>query len=121
MAKKLEGKNILLNGIIEVMRDTKAQNIVSLDLKNIESAICKHFIICTGTSNTHVNSIESNIRKTISKKLTEKPFNVEGNNIGEWVLIDYYDIIVHIFQESTRNFYDIEGFWGDAEFTNYTD
>ena len=119
MGKKLDKTNILLENIINVIKDAKGKNIISLDLRKIESAICKHFIICTGTSNTHVNSIENKIIKTISKELGEKPRHTEGNNIREWILMDYYDIIVHVFQEKTREFYNIEDFWGDAKFTNY--
>ncbi len=118
MAKKLDQTNILLKHIINVIKNAKGEEIVSLDLRKIESAICKYFIICTGTSSTHVNSIESKIKKTISQDLGEKPWHTEGNNVGEWVLMDYYDIIVHVFQEKTRKFYNIEDFWGDAKFTN---
>ncbi|MBT5614843.1 MAG: ribosome silencing factor [Flavobacteriales bacterium] len=119
MAKKIDATNILLENIINAIQDVKGKEIISLDLRKIDSAICKYFVICTGTSNTHVNSIESNIKKTISRDLGEKPFHIEGNNIGEWVLMDYYDIIVHVFQEKTRAFYNIEDFWGDAKFKNY--
>ena len=119
MAKKIDATNILLENIINAIQDVKGKEIVSLDLRKIDSAICKYFVICTGTSNTHVNSIESNIKKTISRDLGEKPFHIEGNNIGEWVLMDYSDIIVHVFQEKTRAFYNIEDFWGDAKFKNY--
>ena len=119
MAKKLDQTNILLKHIINVIKNAKGEEIVSLDLRKIESAICKYFIICTGTSSTHVNSIESKIKKTISQDLGEKPWHTEGNNVGEWVLMDYYDIIVHVFQEKTRKFYNIEDLWGDAKFTNY--
>ena len=119
MAKKIDATNILLENIINAIQDVKGKEIVSLDLRKIDSAICKYFVICTGTSNTHVNSIESNIKKTISRDLGEKPFHIEGNNIGEWVLMDYSDIIVHVFQEKTRVFYNIEDFWGDAKFKNY--
>ena len=119
MAKKIDATNILLENIINAIQDAKGKEIVSLDLRKIDSAICKYFVICTGTSNTHVNSIESNIKKTISRDLGEKPFHIEGNNIGEWVLMDYSDIIVHVFQEKTRAFYNIEDFWGDAKFKNY--
>jgi ribosome-associated protein len=121
MAKKLDETNILLKQIINVIQDVKGKEIISLDLRKIESAICKYFIICTGTSSTHVNSIESNIKKQISQNLGEKPWHTEGNNIGEWVLMDYYDIIVHVFQEKTRKTFNIEDFWGDAKFTNYKD
>ena len=119
MAKKIDATNILLDNIINAIQDVKGKEIISLDLRKIDSAICKYFIICTGTSNTHVNSIESNIKKTISRDLGEKPFHIEGNNIGEWVLMDYSDIIVHVFQQKTRAFYNIEDFWGDAKFKNY--
>jgi ribosome-associated protein len=119
MAKKIDATNILLENIINSIQDVKGKEIISLDLRKIDSAICKYFVICTGTSNTHVNSIESNVKKTISRDLGEKPFHIEGNNIGEWVLMDYYDIIVHVFQEKTRAFYNIEDFWGDAKFKNY--
>ena len=119
MIKKLDETNILLKKIINVIQEAKGKEITSLDLRNIDSAICKYFIICTGTSNIHVNSIENKIKKIILKELGEKPYNTEGNNLGEWVLIDYYDIIVHIFQEKTRIFYNIEEFWGDAKFKNY--
>ena len=119
MTKKLEETNILLKHIVNTIQDAKGKEIMSLDLREIEVSICKYFIICTGTSSTHVNSIESKIKNTISKNLGEKPWGTEGNSVGEWVLMDYYDIIVHIFQEKTRTLYNIEDLWGDAEFTNY--
>lgn len=119
MAKKLEKTTILLKNIINVIQDAKGKEIISLDLRKIESAICKYFIICTGTSSIHVKSIENKIKKTISQNLGEKPWHIEGNNISEWILIDYYDIIVHVFQENTRRFYNLEDFWGDAKFTKH--
>ena len=94
---------------------SKGIEIISLDLKKIESAICKYFIICTGTSNTHTKSIENKIRKVISKDLEEKPLHIEGNNTGEWILMDYVDIVIHIFQKNIRDFYNIESLWGDAQ------
>lgn len=119
MAKKLDETNILLENMITVIQNIKGKDIISLDLRKIESAICKYFIICTGTSNTHVNAIENNLKKTIAKDFGEKPFHIEGGNIAEWVLMDYYDIIIHIFQEKTRSFYKLEEFWGDAILKNY--
>ena len=119
MAKKIDATNILLENIINSIQDVKGLEIVSLDLRKLDSSISKYFVICTGTSNTHVKAIEGSIKKTISKDLGEKPLHVEGNRIGEWILMDYSDIIVHIFLEKTRSFYNIEDFWGDAEFKNY--
>ena len=121
MSTKLEEKNILLKHIIRTIQDAKGIEIVSLDLRKIETAIFKYFIICTGSSNTHVNAIEGKIKKNISQDLGEKPWRIEGVNTGEWILMDYYDIIVHIFQQKTREFYNIEDFWGDAKFTKYKD
>ena len=73
---------------------------------------------CTGTSNTHVTAIVSSIRKHVSKELKEKPFSIEGNENQEWVLIDYVDVVVHVFQREIREYYDIENLWGDAKITN---
>ena len=119
MTKKIYETNILLKNIINAIKDVKGQNIISLNFKDIESAICKYFVICTGTSNTHVNAIEGTIKKQISKQNNEKPWHIEGNYNGEWVLMDYSDVVVHIFQKKIREFYNIEDFWGDAKFTNY--
>ena len=119
MAKKIDKTNILLENIINAIQDVKGNKIISLDLRKIDSAICKYFVICTGTSNTHVSAIEGSIKKSIAKDTGEKPWHVEGNNKGEWVLMDYSDIVVHIFQKKIREFYNIEDFWGDAKFINY--
>ena len=119
MAKKIDKTNILLENIINAIQDVKGNKIISLDLRKIDSAICKYFVICTGTSNTHVSAIESSIKKAIAKDTGEKPWHVEGSNTGEWVLMDYSDIVVHIFQKKIREFYNIEDFWGDAKFINY--
>ena len=119
MAKKIDKTNILLENIVTAIQDVKGKGIISLDLRKIDSAICKYFVICTGSSNTHVSAIEGSIKKSIAKDTGEKPWHVEGNNTGEWVLMDYSDIVVHIFQEKIREFYNIEDFWGDAKFINY--
>ena len=119
MANKIDKTNILLENIVNAIQDVKGKEIISLDLRKIDSAICKYFVICTGSSNTHVSAIEDSIKKSIAKDRGEKPWHVEGNNKGEWVLMDYSDIVVHIFQKKIREFYNIEGFWGDARFINY--
>ena len=119
MTKKIDKTNILLENIVNAIQDVKGKEIISLDLRKIDSAICKYFVICTGTSNTHVSAIEGSIKKSIAKDTGEKPWHVEGSNTGEWVLMDYSDIVVHIFQKKIREFYNIEDFWGDAKFINY--
>ena len=107
--------NILLEHIILAINEMKGKEIITLDLQKIDVSVCKYFIICTGNSNTHVNAIESNIKKIISKEVGDKPYGVEGTNKGEWILMDYVDIVIHIFQKNIRDFYNIEGLWGDAQ------
>ena len=104
---------LILNGIEEV----KGVDTNLLDLREIENTVCDYFIICSGTSNTHVNAIVSSIQKTVSKTIHDKPWHVEGSDNAEWVLMDYVNVVVHVFQKHTREFYDIEGLWGDAKVT----
>jgi ribosome-associated protein len=96
------------------MQDIKAKEIVSLNLKELDAAVCDYFIICHGTSNTHVNSIADSVIETTIKSLKDKPFSKEGFQTGEWILLDYGDIVVHIFQKEIRDFYNIEKLWGDG-------
>ncbi|WP_420321859.1 ribosome silencing factor [Flagellimonas sp.] len=104
---------LILHGIEEV----KGVDINLLDLREIENTVCDYFIICNGTSNTHVNAIVSSIQKTVSKAIQDKPWHVEGSENAEWVLMDYVNVVVHVFQKQIREFYDIEGLWGDAKVT----
>ncbi len=105
--------SLILHGIEEV----KGVDINLLDLREIENTVCDYFIICNGTSNTHVNAIVSSIQKTVSKAIQDKPWHVEGSENAEWVLMDYVNVVVHVFQKHIREFYDIEGLWGDAKVT----
>ncbi len=104
---------LILQGIEEV----KGHDINILDLREIENTVCDYFIICNGTSNTHVNAIVGSIQKTVSKAIKDKPWHVEGEDNAEWVLMDYVNVVVHVFQKQIREYYDIEGLWGDAKFT----
>ena len=98
----------LIDEIIFGIEDVKGIDINIMDLRNITNTVCEFFILCTGTSNTHVSAITNSVRKNVSKKLKEKPFSLEGLENQEWVLIDYIDVVVHIFQGDTREYYDIE-------------
>ena len=99
------------------MEDIKGENIALLDLRNIENTVCDYFIICDGNSNTQVNAITSSIQKNVSKSIHEKPYQIEGTENAEWVLMDYVNIVVHVFQKHKRTYYDIENLWGDANIT----
>ena len=121
MVTETYNTDILLQTILQGIKDVKGLDIISLNLKRIETAICKYFIICTGSSNTHVNAIELNIRKKVAKELQEKPWHTEGKSSAEWILMDYTDIVIHIFQKEIREFYKLEEFWGDAEVINHSE
>ena len=111
--------NILLKNIVSAIQDIKGEDIISLDLRRINSSVCDYFVICTGKSDTQVKAIQRNIEQYVFKKNSEKAYNIEGSNIGEWILINFSDVIVHIFQKNIREFYNIEELWGDAKFTRY--
>jgi len=107
--------------IVKSIQDIKGQNIIRLDLRNLENAPTNQFIICEGSSNTQVSAISDNIFKRIKEELGLRPNHVEGQSDAKWILVDYFDIIVHIFYPETRVFYDIENLWIDAEKIEYAD
>lgn len=117
MIKKEIGNDQLIAQILKGIEEVKGKDISILDLRDIENTVCNYFIICNGTSNTQVNAIVNSIQKTVSKELKDKPWHVEGSENAEWVLIDYVNVVVHVFQKHIREFYDIEGLWGDAKTT----
>ena len=108
----------LVDEILYGIEDVKGVEVHIMDLSKISNTVCKFFILCTGTSNTHVAAIANSVKKNVSKKLKEKPYSMEGIENQEWVLIDYVDVVVHIFQREIREFYDIENLWGDAKIIN---
>ena len=114
MTSKEVPTDLLIAEIIKGMEEIKAQDIQILDLREIENTVCDYFIICNGTSNTQVNAIVNSVQKHVSKTLQEKPWHIEGSDNAEWVLMDYVHVVVHVFQKHIREFYDIEGLWGDA-------
>ncbi len=117
MAKEKISADQLISVIISGIEDVKGKEINILDLRGIENTVCDYFIICEGTSNTQVNAIVNSIQKTVSKQLKDNPWHTEGADNAEWVLIDYVDVVVHVFQKHIREYYDIESLWGDAKTT----
>ncbi|AIM59467.1 ribosome silencing factor [Cellulophaga lytica] len=117
MQKKTASADELITLILQGIEEVKGHDINLLDLREIENTVCDYFVVCNGTSNTHVNAIVSSIQKTVSKAIQDKPWHVEGSDNSEWVLLDYVNVVVHVFQKQTRDFYDIEGLWGDAKVT----
>ncbi|HKJ49560.1 ribosome silencing factor [Christiangramia echinicola] len=118
MSKKEINSDQLIANIIKGIEEVKGNDIDILDLREIENTVCDYFIICNGTSNTQVNAIVNSIQKTVSKNLKDKPWHIEGSDNAEWVLMDYVNVVVHVFQKHIREFYDIESLWGDAKITS---
>ena len=117
MIKKKSSPDELIALIIKGIEDIKGENISLLDLRKIENTVCDYFIICNGNSNTQVNAIINSIQKIVSKGIQEKPYQIEGVENAEWILMDYINVVVHVFQKKTREYYDIENLWGDAKIT----
>jgi ribosome-associated protein len=117
MTKAYNSADNLIAQIILGIDEVKGQEVQLLDLRNIENTVCDYFIVCTGTSNTHVSALVGSIQKVVSKAIHEKPFHTEGLDNSEWVLMDYIDVVVHVFQRGVREHYNIEELWGDAEIT----
>jgi ribosome-associated protein len=112
--KVLEVTDVLKTEIINGIQEKKGKEIVCLNLAKINSTVCDYFVICHGTSNTHVSSIADAVEETVQKHTGVKPRRREGFANAEWLLLDYLDIVVHIFQEDVRNYYRIEDLWADA-------
>lgn len=115
MTNKIPKTDELISKIIEGIENVKGIDVELLDLREIDNTVCDYFIISTGTSNTHVSAIVSSIEKTVSKAIKEKAWHVEGLDNAEWVLLDYINVVVHVFQKPIREYYDIESLWGDAK------
>jgi len=103
----------LFKTILKAIQDKKGENIVSLDLTGIEEAVADFFVLCEAQSHIQVNAIASNVEEEVRKQLDEKPYHFESGQL--WTLLDYVNIVVHVFQRDERKFYDLEGLWMDAE------
>ena len=105
--------------IIDAIQDIKGKNIVSLDLRKLAEAPADFFIRCEGDSTTQVSALAGNVIKRVKDELGVIPGNREGMINAKWVLVDYFNTVVHIFYPETRQFYDLEDLWNDAEITEY--
>ncbi len=121
MAKKkianIELKDAIVNGMLE----KKANDITILDLKSLQTSMADYFVICHGNSDKQVNAIADSVEDIVRKQTGEKPWHIEGAELGEWILIDYFDVVVHIFKDEKRAFYGIEELWSDAVVTRIDD
>jgi len=105
---------ILLHAILEGIERKKGLDIIKIDLKKINHSECNYFVICHGNSTTHVDSIAHSVEETVEEVTGEKAWHKDGYQNAIWILLDYADIMVHVFQHEARDFYDIENLWADA-------
>ncbi|ALO14947.1 Ribosomal silencing factor RsfS [Salinivirga cyanobacteriivorans] len=111
----------IINCIIEGIKEKKGEEIVKLDLKNLEQAVTDYFIICHANSNRQVDAIADHVEKNLRKQYQEHVLHKEGTSQAEWILLDYANIVVHVFKKDVRNTYKLEELWGDGELTRISD
>ena len=110
-----------INEIVEAITDRKGKKISLMNLQKIETAPVSSFVICQGNSTSQVSSIADSIRERLQKNLDIKPYNYDGYKNSQWIVIDYGDVMVHVFLPEIRNFYNIEELWSDANISNIPD
>lgn len=121
MSKKniTEESRILANVVIHGMQEKKANDIVLMDMRTMNKTISDYYVVCHADSPTQVSAIAKSIEDEVYKTLQQDVWNKEGSDNGEWILLDYVDVVVHIFRTDKRDFYGIEDLWADAEVENF--
>jgi ribosome-associated protein len=119
MAKKRKGvsSETLSDVIVKGMQEKKATDIVVMDLRKVKNAVADFFIVCSGNSDKQLDAITDSIDAEVFKALKENPWHIEGKNNKEWMLLDYIDVVAHVFRKDRREFYALERLWGDADIT----
>lgn len=105
----------LSNLVVKGMEDRKAEEIVLMDLRDVKGAVTDFFVLCSGNSDTQIESIAESIEKEVNESTSENPWRKEGFTNKEWILIDYVNVVAHIFKKDKRQFYGLEDLWGDAK------
>ncbi len=117
----MEQTEKLVNTIVKGIQEKKGGGIVVADLSSIEGAICRHFVVCQGSSPTQVEAIAESIGDTVRQEMQERPMRVVGLENALWVAMDYGDVMVHVFVPDVRKYYDLEHLWADAPLTSIPD
>ena len=117
MNNNSESTEKIKNAILEGIRKIKGKDLTIIDLNTIHYTECGYFVICHGNSTTHVSSIAQSVEEMVKKETGINAFHSEGFRNATWVLLDYGEIVVHVFHEQARNFYNLEGLWADAKIT----
>ena len=109
--------DVLSQWVVDGMLEKKAIDVVLMDLRDIKHAIADYFVICSGNSDTQIDAISESIEKEIHKHVKQNPWKREGQQNKEWILLDYVDVVAHVFNKEKRTFYGLEELWGDAKIT----
>ena len=117
---RLNRNSKIIKTIIKAIQDKKGENIISLDLRKINEAVADFFIICEAGSSTQVKAIADFIEYHTKQTVKEVPYRTEGQHGGQWVLVDFINVVVHVMQPETRKFYKLEDMWHDAEGEEHT-
>ena len=104
---------------IHGIQEKKGNDIVRLDLRNLNSSVTDYFVICYADSSTQVRAIANSIEDEIFKATNQEPWRKEGLEYSEWILLDYINVVIHVFRTDKREYYGVEELWGDAEIKNY--
>ena len=113
-SSRLTRSSKILKVITKAILDKKGEHVVSLDLRKIPEAAADFFIICEASSSTQVKAIADFVETEVKSECGENPYHHEGHNALQWVLVDYINVVVHVFQSETRKFYQLEEMWSDA-------
>lgn len=104
----------LSRAVVKGMQEKKGKEIMIMDMRSVKNSIADFFVLCTGTSDVHIDAIADSVEKEVYKNAGEDPWHLEGKQNKEWILLDYVDVVVHIFKKEIREFYSLEDLWGDA-------
>jgi ribosome-associated protein len=107
--------------IVKGMQEKKATDIVVMDLRKVKNAVADFFVLCSGNSDKQLDSIADSIDQEVFKALKENPWHTEGKNNKEWMLLDYSNVVAHVFRRDRRTYYALENLWGDADITQIED
>jgi ribosome-associated protein len=113
-AKELAPSALIAQTVIDAIFEKKGKDVVIMDMREAEAAITDYYVVCTGDVGRQVKAIADGVKANVWENLDERAWHVEGYEAQEWILLDYIDVVVHVFTEEKRSFYDLERLWGDA-------
>jgi len=119
MTKQKNDSEQLAQTIISAIQEKKGERIKLMDLRSLDSAVTDFFVICSAKSDTQVDAIYRSIDEVVKNELGMDPYQIEGTDYSNWILLDYVDVVAHVFREEIRDFYKLEDLWADAETTNF--